>query len=287
MTVRRLLLLSGFALFVGTGAYSLLLPALQDRRLPSRADALLGAIEARTHAPFTWFDERADLDLENAWRFDRVWMVHLPQVTGREPSELAPSPARVVARSPCGDRLELLEVETPRATLRFDLLRDAGQAAVRRVFKDGTSKACPWDGSQHRCEATEWKNVGVRWKDVGGSRRTCLYVEPTPDDSRVEVSFPDVRLGARTLIWGGLSISGARKPSGGEVTLRVLVGGKPRVEHREPPKEYRWNRFEIDTSEVAGEPTELAFVVSAKKSGWRQFCLDALSIDPLTPLGEP
>jgi hypothetical protein len=317
MTARRLLLLVGFAAFVGTALYSLALPGLQEARLPSRddvaacgrllaerwterdlvrvepywyrehADLLLGALEARTHAPFPWFDERAELDVENAWRFDSLWLVHLPQVTGRQLADLIPSGLRVLERSACGERLELVQVEAPRATLRFDLLRDAAEASVRRVFKDGTSKPCPWDGSEHKCEATEWKNVGVRWKDVGGSRRTCLYVEPAPDDSRVEIRFPKARLGARTLIWGGFSISGARKPAGGDVTLEVLVAGAPRVSHTEPRKAYRWNRFELDTRDVAGRPTELAFVVGARKAGWRQFCLDALSVDDPEPASAP
>lgn len=309
MTPRRLVLAAGLVLFVGTGLYSLVLPGVQERRLPSRAEAeacgrllagwwgendlvrvepywyrenadvLLGALEARTHAPFSWFDERADLDPENAWRFTKVFVLHLHQVTGHEAADLVPPGFQLLERTPCGDRLELVQLRPPRATVRFDLLHEAGKAEVRRVFKDGTSKACPWDGTQHRCESTEWKNVGVRWKDVGGSRRTCLYVEPTPDDSRVEVRFPGVELGARTLVWGGLSISGARKPSGGEVGFEVRIAGATRVTHREPPKEYRWNRFELDTRDVAGVPTDLTYVVSVRKSGWRQFCLDTLSVD--------
>jgi|GEM_PF-3385365 len=317
MTPRRLVLAAGLLLFVGAGVTSLLLPGWQERRLPSRAaaescgrlladawsehdlvrvepywyrenaDVLLGALEARTHAPFGWFDERADLDPENAWRFDKVFVLHLPEVTGKTAADLVPPGFELTARSPCGDRLELLQLRPPRAALRFDLLRDVGKAEVRRVFKDGTSKACPWDGRRHHCDSAEWKNVGVRWKDVGGSRRTCLYVEPTPDDSRLEVRFPSVVLGARTLIWGGLSISGARKPSGGEVTLEVRIGGASRVTHREPPKEYRWNRFDLDTRDVAGVPTDLTYVVSVRKSGWRQFCLDTLSVDPPSPESAP
>ncbi len=317
MTARRVALLAGFVLFVGTGVYSLLLPRLQDSRLPPRADAeacgaalaatwtprdlvrvepywyredanaLLGALEARSHAPFSWFDERAELDLENAWRFERAWLIHLPQVTGRDADDLVPPPARVVKRTPFGDRLELVEVALPRAAIRFDLLADASGASVRRLFKDGKTEPCPWDGSVHRCDATEWKNVGVRWKDVGGSRRTCLYVEPTPDDSRVEIVFHDVALGARTVVWGGLSISGARKPSGGDVTFQVLVDGKLEVQHVEPPKAYRWNRFELDTAGAAGRGVDLTFVVGAKKTGWRQFCIDALSVDDLQGAPQP
>jgi len=310
MTARRLLLLAGFVLFVGTGAYSLLLPGLQERRLPSadeaeacgralaeawgerdlvrvepywyreHATALLGALEARTHAPFAWLDERTALDLENGWRFDRLWLLHLPSVTGRGAADLVPAPARVVQRTPCGPRLELVQVELPRAAIRFDLLRDAPQGRVRRVFKGGKAEACPWDGGRFRCGATEWKNVGVRWKDVGGSRRTCLYVEPAPDDSLVEITFSSAVLGARTVVWGGLSLWGARKPSGGDVTFQVRIDGKARVQHVEPPKEYRWNRFELDTRDVAGRPVELVYAVGAKKSGWRQFCVDTLSVDP-------
>ena len=317
MTARRLLLAAGFVLFVGTGVYSLLLPGLQQRRLPTgdeaaacgralaeawsprdlvrvepywyreHADQLLGALEARSHAPFSWFDERAGLDLENAWRFERVWILHLPQVTGRDASELVPAPAQVVARTPCGPRLELLQVQTPRAQVRFDLLADVGQAHVRRLYKDGKTEECPWDGQRHRCGGADWKNVSVRWKDAGGSRRTCLYVEPTPDDSRVEVSFPAATLGARTVVWAGLSITGARKPSGGDVTFEVRLDGAPLVQHVEPPKEYRWNRFELDTRDVAGRAADLTFVVGVRKSGWRQFCIDALSVDPPEALSTP
>lgn len=309
----RAALLLALVFFVSMGIYAFLLPGIQDARLPSEASArhcgerlaagfkdgdlvriepswysttqrlLLGALEERSHYPFRWFDERDPLVPEHHWRFKRLWILHAHELSGRDLEDILPVDHRITSRYTCGKGLVLALVDLPQAELRFDMIRDLPKAVVRRQEAGKKPRPCRWTGSGHDCGGKWWQDVRALPKDAGGSRRECVFLEPAPDKGRVEIGFPKVRFGARTVIWGGLSISGARRDAGGDIRLEVRVGDALVVDHVEPRAAYRWQRFELDTSEVQGRELPLVFTVSAKKSGWRQFCLDAVSVDEVVP----
>jgi hypothetical protein len=308
----RVAMLCCLLFFVAMALYALLLPGIQDARLPKEASAqrcgerlakdfrdgdlvriepswytstqrlLVGALEERSHYPFRWFDERDPMDPEHHWRFKRLWIFHAHQLTRSGGSSLdggLPEDHRIVATEACGEGLDLVLVELPEAEIRFDMIRDLPKAVVRRGESGKKPRSCRWTGAEHDCAGKWWQDVRALPKDAGGSRRECVFMEPAPDKGRVEIGFPKVRLGARTIIWGGLSISGARRDAGGDIRMQVRVGDALVIDHLEPRAAYRWNRFELDTSEVQGRELSMVFTVSAEKSGWRQFCLDALSVD--------
>lgn len=306
---RRLALLAALALFTGAAVISMLGPSMQARALPDREAidrcaarlaervapedgvrihptwygdhrrALLGALEDRSAAPFDWFDEREPPDEIHDRRYARIWVVHLPLVGAAPVERLFPEDHAVESREACGHGLELVVVRPPAATIRFDLLREISGASVSRAVPGERPVTCHWEDTKFDCHGATWRDVMPLTKDVGGSRRRCVYVEPAPHRATVTLRFPGLLLGARTVVSAGFSIEGARRTNGDDVRFEISLAGHTVVDHTEPKLAYRWNRFDLDTRAVMGAPTDLELRVSTPTAGWRQFCIDALSFD--------
>ncbi len=101
----------------------------------------------------------------------------------------------------------------------------------------------------------------------------CLYVPPLGGSAVIRIRFTDVEFGRSLHGHHAISWDAARFNSP-PVTLVWKVNDRT-LAHLVAQDNDGWKTFEIDTSDLAGQKTDLVAEVSASSSSHRQYCFEA------------
>jgi hypothetical protein len=119
--------------------------------------------------------------------------------------------------------------------------------------------------------------VGPETLDIDDNPRRCLWAHPTTN-GWVSVEYKGVPLSKRIAGHTGFTYAATRMTDGAPVTLEVFINGKKVLTHVNENRK-GWNRFEADTSSLAGSTGDVLFRVFTRHDGMRHFCFDALATD--------
>jgi len=172
--------------------------------------------------------------------------------------------------------------------MRFDLVRHIRDADVVRI-DHGAELPCPWRDfmtasggglgagaltprERFACDpGRPWLWVAETvTEDLAQQPRDCVYQHP-PGREPERVTFHDVLLGTRLVLYAGIYSEHERMRDHGPVDLVVKVNGREigRMEHRDGDG---WKRMEAATTEHDGTRGELSIEVSAQNPDMRTFC---------------
>ncbi len=209
---------------------------------------------------------------------DRVWELGIRGATRRdEPPALEEDFG--------GVRVRMWPVSTDEVV--YDFVEEVQRAQVELVSADG-SQVCPWmsarparGGLGHGpmpppehfvCDPRRpWLWVGATvLADLELQPRRCIWQHPAGTDP-VRVTFPDVPLGERLVIHGGIDYNSERRRVHGPVTLRVWIDDRLAGElvHQDGDG---WSGIEIDTSELDVRRAAVRFETTAPDPRARLFC---------------
>jgi len=147
----------------------------------------------------------------------------------------------------------------PEAVGRVAEARIFGQVRVRRVERRAARVLYDFSASAPD---------RVRVAEVDFLPYACIHSRP-PET----LEFPDVPIGARIAIGGGIHDFQSRYKSDSPVTVGVLVDGKRIASERFDNA--GWRRAEIDTTAWAGRRATVRFRVDAQHPEARTFCFHA------------
>jgi hypothetical protein len=121
-------------------------------------------------------------------------------------------------------------------------------------------------------DAKPWMWVGATvLEDLSLAPRRCVYQHPYGSEP-VSVTYHDVHLGSRLVLYAGLDYHQERKGTGSPVTLRVLVGEREvgRMVHRDGEG---FRRIELATRGPSDPVrSDLRIEVSTPNAHKRAFC---------------
>lgn len=153
------------------------------------------------------------------------------------------------------------------------------------------SRPCPWnprartsDGAflghpsfparRFECGKGDWHFVGVTVIDDQYYRgRRCIWAQPS-EKSETVVRFPQVQMGTRVRGYGALSYLLERESKGTPINLEARVDGTSIGTFTHNDRE-GWRKFEFATDAFNGQPHDLEFRVSSRRSRQREFCFQA------------
>jgi hypothetical protein len=161
----------------------------------------------------------------------------------------------------------------PPAKVSFDFWASIDKAKVT-LQRGGDRKDCTtWRDGRWECANSTWEYVGRNILDIDDNPRQCIWAHPV-QGAVLAVTYKDVPLSRRIVGNTGLTYIATRVPEGAPVGFEVLIDGRQALttvnENRRG-----WNRFEIDTSSMAGTAHEVTFRVRTQRDGMRHFCFMA------------
>lgn len=228
-----------------------------------------GLAERLPDAVFPWWnlDLRGHVDPLHLLRYRRLWVIAAFEDLDDDDPTTIGLPLGSIDRWD-GERVRVSLYDLPPSPIRYDLLRRLGDAEVRRG-----ARRCRWDAAalRHRCGEQTWKDVAVAVKEVGDATRQVVYAEPHPANTDLTITYPGVPMEGTLLLHTGFSIEGARRTSGADARVQVLVDGTVVADWVEPKNEFVWR-----ATTLAGDGGSHAVTirVSAPDVGWRQLCYD-------------
>ncbi len=237
--------------------------------------------------PFRDFDWRDPVDPLVFMRAERVVLAGWSKRMDRARREL-PSGAGPPVRLADAPGLVALGIALPESPLHWSANDHLGEAVVRRLGPGAAVSPCTWNGKEHHCPGRGdwWMQVHRRLSDAGGTARECIYVEPYPSGSRVEVRFPAVPLTPSTVLMlrMGNTIQGARRPEGSDPWVELEVGGRRVLRDSWGKNDYLWIPWVLPwtaaDTEMAGLRPEVKLMVGVAEAGWRQICFDLSVLGP-------
>ena len=169
----------------------------------------------------------------------------------------------------------------------FDFAESVELASVELATPQG-AYPCPWTDSdagggglgrgplappqRFLCDpGRPWLWVGPTVAaDLRYAPHRCIWQHPAGPEP-LRVVFPEVPLGDRLVLDGGLESNNARRSGGSPVVLRVLIDGWPvgELEHR---GQQDWTRLEVDTRAFAGTRREVTVETTTASPAGRTFC---------------
>ena len=172
----------------------------------------------------------------------------------------------------------------------YDFVENIENAEVELAATDG-SKPCPWmsarpapGGLGHGpmtpterfvCDPHRpWLWVGATvLQDLELQPRRCIWQHPAGADP-VRVTFPDVPLGERLVIRGGIDYQSERRRVHSPVTLRVWLDDRliGELVHHDGDG---WSGIDVDTSSLGLERAQVRFETTAPDPTARLFCWSA------------
>jgi len=204
-------------------------------------------------------------------RHRRVWIVSLdPDVRGL--------PDAVGPMEPIASHglLHVSTVDLPARELSFDLATSLESADVNRWDTEGESRRCFWRRDRHHCPGVA-RDQDVRWTwgEVGNTRRKAAFVHAGPDGGRLELAWDAVKTSAELHVSLGLGLQAVRREAGGDVRVRVSLGGAVLWEQLLTPRDFHWytRRFALDSR----ESTRLSIEVFAADARKREVFVDVVS----------
>ena len=247
--------------------------------------AFHGATAGSGSFPFLAIDGRTPPDPILWMRFERVLLAGWAERLGAASELLPPGSAHV--GEPGGT--ENLRAELwllPPSPLRWSATDRLGEAKVRRLHADGKPVPCPARNGKFDCPGgpETWRDVRRVLSDVGDVPRDCIYAEPHPHGSTVEIAFDGVLAGAgdTLLLRAGNTIEAARRRTGGSLDVGLSVDGRRLAGGAFGRNDYLWTPWALRLPADAGPPTgrKLSITVRAERSGWRQVCVDLHVLGP-------
>jgi hypothetical protein len=221
--------------------------------------------------------------------YERLWALSIRGARPPEAGDRAPDATRTFGR------VRVLRFPLGPSPVLYDFAEHVRGAQVT-AFDRGQAHACNWrDYSPPRggglgfavlppverfgCELRHAGFVApVVMEDLDNTPRRCV-LQPPHGSEPLRVSFSDVPIGRRIVVYGGVYYEHERMREGADVTLRVLIDGREagRMLHRDGDG---WKRIELATS--AGR-AEVAFETTASNPFNRTFCWAATTRS--SPLG--
>ena len=213
--------------------------------------------------------------------FTRMWAL---TIRGERPHDAPP-------RSPDFERafgrVRVLRWDLGSSPVRFDLVAHVREAEVVRV--EGTAaRACVWrvgsasgggvgagteiPAERFVCDpARPWLWVApVVNEDLALEPRHCVYQHPQGAEP-IRVTYRDVPLGTRLVLYGGMYATHERMGENGPVDVVVKVDGRA-VGHMTHRDLDGWKRIEATTAARPGLRGDLSIEVSAANPNLRTFC---------------
>ena len=207
----------------------------------------------------------------DAARHRRLWIVAPPSVEPRLPEE-----AGALEAIATHGFLQVSRVDLPVRSRKFDLSSALRSADVSRWDASGKSLPCVWRGDRHHCPGgARDQDVRWTWGEVGNTRREAAFVHAGPDGGRLQLSWKDADLGAELHVSLGLGLQAVRREAGGEVRVRISLGGAVLWEERLLPRDFQWHsrQFALD----AGTVGSLSIEVLAEDARKRDVFVDVVS----------
>ena len=229
--------------------------------------------------------------------FTRMWAL---TVRGERPHD---APPRDPDFEQAFGKVRVLRWDLGASPVRFDLVEHVREAEVVRV--EGASELpCPW-----RVGSAEGGGVGAGtetpaarflcdprrpwlWvapvvnEDLSLEARYCVYQHP-PGTEPVRVTYHDVPLGTRLVLYGGVYATHERMGENGPIEVAVKVDGivVGTMTHRDLDG---WKRMEAATAERPGTRGDVSIEVTAVNPNLRTFCWAARTEDgPRRPRSAP
>jgi len=292
-------------LFLGLAIAEVVALGVREHRVPTEAD-WAGAAElvrgqltpkdAITVAP-GWADPllrlylgdrittkisgRADLSA-----FDRLWVLSIRGANASDAPRRAPEFSQTfgrvrVERFDLGPSKVLLDLADSINTARVEIRTEGiDELCALRTFPPSVVQGGLGGGvvaprQRFQCDFQRpWLWVGPTViESLDLSPKRCIWTHPQGKDP-VSITFPDIALGARLVLYGGLDYHDERDEQKGPIILRVLVAGKEvgNFVHRDGDG---MARYEVDTrAPFGGKPgrADLRLEVSAPDPYRRSFC---------------
>ena len=290
-------------MFLGLALAEVAALVVREQRVPPDADWAEAAELVRSHmdtsdaitvAP-AWADPLLRLHLGDRMTlkmsgrsdlapFERLWVL---SIRGHRAPE---APARLPDFREIVGRVTVERYDLGPSPVVFDLV-DALPSATVEYLEGGTSRPCPWKervGGPARgglgfgpvaprqrfvCDASKpWMWVGSTvLEDLSLAPRRCVHQHPFGREP-VSVTYRDVHLGSKLVLYAGLDYHQERNETGAPVTLRVLVGNREigRMVHKDGEG---FRRIEFATRR-AQDPArgDLRIEVTTSNSTRRLFC---------------
>jgi hypothetical protein len=290
-------------IFLGLAVAEVVALAVRQQRVPPESDWLAAAQLVRAHLESTdaitvapaWADPLLRLYLgdritpkvagrSDLASFERLWVL---SIRGQRTAE---APLRAPDFSEDVGRVHVERYDFGPTPVVLDLVDALPSAHVEVATGSGTLE-CPWKervGGAYRgglgfgplpprqrfvCDAgrpSGWVGVTLL-EDLSLAPRRCVYQHPQ-GRAPVSVTYADVHLGSRLVLYAGLDYHQERDEKGAPVTLRVLVDDREigRVVHKDGEG---WKRVELATRSDA-DPVRgnLRLEVSAPNAQRRAFC---------------
>ncbi|MCA9671494.1 MAG: hypothetical protein KC503_38115 [Myxococcales bacterium] len=207
--------------------------------------------------------------------------------------------ARVWVVSVRGERHPWLRGKSPKVTRRFGGVTvaryDQKPADVLYDFFDhlGDASVQLVSGRIHNCGkradrlggmpsvrfdcGRSWNRVAQYLAEVDHKPYRCIYAHAV--DRKVKrITFPDVPLGARIVLYTGINDFEKRKlkNAGAPVTVAVYAGSQRlgQVEHQ---NDWPWHRTVVSTKAHAGKRAPVRFEITTRKAFGRELCFYAES----------
>jgi hypothetical protein len=281
-------------------------------RLPGKqvaeADYLrVAQVLAQERAPgdvvllFPWWTERARLfvpdglpvvgylvsDGDELVAHPRIWVLGQPQQPKADKAAFEKS--FLPGRTALGTTREFgnLELTLYRNDRHRPVLFSAVDAfASARVYleRPGAGRVdCPFDGRAHRCPGPGNLYVAPEWHELKFVPRRCLWMHPPGGDARLVAEFPQVPVGSRLRLEGGIIWEHAPRNDASITTTNIGVeelGTNRRVvDLAIPPALESMQRLEVPGAGLSS-PAGLKLWVASANPEARELCVDLSSLGP-------
>ncbi len=173
-----------------------------------------------------------------------------------------------------GSGLSLALYQLPPSSVVYDFRKHLSEAHVERIDSSQQSESCSWRTNRHECGGKWWRDVFQGVNEVGGTRRSCIFVQPHPTQGFVRLRWKQVASGAAIEGRIGNRLWGVRVAEGSDVLFRVLVDGQERYRQTLQRGDDAYHRWRIDIDPNVSSQT-VEFEWSAADTRWRQTCFDA------------
>jgi hypothetical protein len=245
------------------------------------------ADDARAFLPGLPVDVPRRPDLDTLTAHDRVWLIagdarpNQPSVSDAKAA--MPAPLQPQAEAAFGD-VTVLRYDIPPSLKPAFVFADAlTDAKVRRVYPTQPQRgpeACDLWRDQERAwhcgRFDPYLYIGVRYREMGGEPRRCVFVAPAPDAGWVEVRYPQVPMRGRLRGRFGVSDESVRSERGGAVLFEVQVNDVTRFSGRVEPDDPTYAPFSISTADLQGQRADVTFRVHAADLLDRFPCFEAV-----------
>jgi hypothetical protein len=217
--------------------------------------------------------------------YKRIWLI---TEAGMKPDALASLPFKANAGdgSKSFGTVEVYAVEAPESpTFRHELRDKLHTARVQHVRGDEIKSCERWSATERRwdCKRRDrWIYVGETIRQLGDDPRRCIWAHPPPNDSWLEIRFPDVELGDTFRVRAGPTDHAWRSDRGPAIEMEVHID-KQKARHIFPPKTQSWTPVDVDTSTMKGEKHDVLVRIHANPIWERFFCFNGWAVDGQVP----